>query len=58
MENGMIVLDSDFGKEIGFTSGKFYEMSYLWLDEDRVIVSVIFSKEERGRKGEFIRSVF
>jgi hypothetical protein len=50
MKDGMIELDSDFGKEIGFTSDKFtggfMGGSYLWRNGDRIIISFIESKNE------------
>jgi hypothetical protein len=46
MKDGMIELDSDFGKEIGFTSNKFTGGSYLWRNGDRIIISFIESKSE------------
>jgi len=43
MTNGMVELDSAFGKEIGFTSDKFSPASYLWLDEGVITISMIES---------------
>lgn len=41
---GIINLDSDFAKKIGFTSDKF--AGYLWKKGNRIIISTIFSIEE------------
>lgn len=42
--NGMIELDSEFAKEIGFTSDKFD--GYLWRIDRKIIISVIWSLKE------------
>lgn len=44
----LIEVDSDFGKIIGFTSDKFENDSYLFLDKKyfAVWVSLVISKEE------------
>ncbi len=44
---GMIPVDSDFARCIGFTSDKFLPHSYLWGKGDTVIVSFIHAKEPR-----------
>jgi len=41
---GLIELDSDFAKQIGFTTDLFNEGSYLWGETDRIIISMISSK--------------
>lgn len=41
---GLIELDSDFAKQIGFNSALFKESSYLWGDNDRIIISMIESR--------------
>jgi hypothetical protein len=46
MEDGIIQVDTDRGKQIGFTSDKFEPDSYLWKDGERILISIIFSKEE------------
>lgn len=50
----LIEIDSDFGKIIGFTSDKFVEDSYLFLDKKNFLiwVSLIISKNEG--KGNFL----
>lgn len=40
--DGIIELDTDFAKELGFTSDLFG--GYLWKDGDRILISDIFSK--------------
>lgn len=46
MKNGIINLNSEFAKEIGFTKDKFLDDSYLWKDKDTIIVSQISSTQE------------
>jgi hypothetical protein len=48
---GFIKIDSDFGKEIGFTSLNFAYFSYLWgvPKENLIYISMICSK----KSGEF-----
>lgn len=41
-----IIPDSPFAKEIGFTSEKFDEESYLWKNGDFITVCFIISKQE------------
>ena len=46
---GMIAVDSTRGKELGFTSDRFTDDSYLWEEETRIMVSLITSL----KKGNF-----
>ena len=46
---GIIDVDSDIAKQFGFTSDKFHPLSYLWIDGNTIIISIIASK----RKGAF-----
>ena len=47
MIDGIINLDTDFAKEIGFTSDRFMAgISYLWKSGNRIIISAIESKQE------------
>ena len=39
----MIVVDSERGKELGFTSDRFTQDSYLWEEPERIMVSLITS---------------
>ena len=54
MKNGIINLDTDRAKAIGFTSDK-YE-GYLWKQGDAVMVSFIVSKK-RGNFCELVRRI-
>jgi len=45
LQDGMIALDSDAGKELSFTSDRFDSGSYLWKDGQRIAISVIISKK-------------
>lgn len=49
MENGIINIDSDKGRELGFTSDKFSPGSYMWKQDGAVIISLIQSR----KKGNF-----
>ncbi len=44
-KDGIILLDSNFGKELGFTSNLFE--GYLWKTNDIIYISFIVSKQER-----------
>jgi len=57
MKNGIIELDSEFGKEIGFTSDKF-KASWLWKKGNRIMISMIWAKKEReGYFTELIKNI-
>src|ERR1039457_7133474 len=40
---GIIEIDSERGQQLGFTSEHFNPCSYLWDDDDRVMISAIVS---------------
>jgi len=44
MNDGIIAVDSNYGKEFGFTRDKFTRDSYLWKLGDRIMVSFIISR--------------
>lgn len=46
MNDEIIEIDSEFGKQIGFTSDKFSDDSYLWRTDGKVTISLIFSKHQ------------
>jgi hypothetical protein len=48
LPTGFIGVDSDFGKEVGFTSDKFMTGCYLWGVPDRnlIWISVVYSKHK------------
>lgn len=52
LPDGLIKIDSDFGKEIGFISSNFANFSYLWgkPKENRIYISMIVSKEKGAFK--------
>ena len=57
VKDGIIELDSEFGKEIGFTSDKF-KASWLWKKGNRIIISMIWAKKEReGYFTELIKNI-
>lgn len=43
---GFIELDSEMGKELGLTSDRFDEFSYLWLKDNTLYLSSLISKQE------------
>lgn len=51
MKDGKIDLDSVAGKELGFTSDRFQEASWLWKMGNTIWISFIFAKKQR--KGYF-----
>jgi len=56
MEHGIIDLDSDFGKELGFTSDKFD--GWLWFHDPYVYISFIVSKDEgKGNLAHLFQSI-
>ena len=54
MKDGMIGLDTERAKALGFTSDKFD--GYLWKDRDAVFVSFIVSKR-RGNFRELVQRI-
>lgn len=58
MEDGIILVDTERGKEIGFTSDRFSGDSYLWVDGDRILISLIFSRHPgSGHLSELFRAI-
>ena len=56
MSDGIIELDSEFGKKIGFTSDKFN--GYLWKEGNEITISFIISKDEgQGNFSNLIRGI-
>ena len=56
--DGMIQLDSQLGKELGFTPDKFSEDSYLWFDGGRVWISFIASvREGQGNLSALLKAI-
>ena len=47
MKDGIIILDTVEAKELGFTSDKFMDGSYLWKKEGYIFISFIQSREQR-----------
>lgn len=43
---GLIRVDSEKGKQLGLTSDRFTEDSYLWLEGDTLWLSQLISKKE------------
>ena len=57
MKNGIIELDSPFGKEIGFTSDKF-KASWLWKKGNRIYISMIWAiEEDKGYFTELVKKI-
>jgi len=56
---GLILIDSDLGQELGFTSDRFDTRSYLFLDNDQLYVSHIHSTEmNKGYFGSLVRAIW
>ena len=45
-KRGLIRVDSEKGKQLGLTSDRSTEDSYLWLDGDTLWLSMLISKQE------------
>ena len=54
IQNGIITLDSNVGKEIGFLSSKFD--GYLWKKNNTIIISFIISKD-RGNFRQLVKTL-
>jgi hypothetical protein len=52
---GLIDLDSDFAKRVGFISSRFISCSYLWGEGNRVIINTI---ECTDRRRGYLRDLF
>ena len=52
---GMIELDSDFAEKIGFVSSRFLSCSYLWGEDNRIIINTI---ECADRRRGYLRELF
>jgi hypothetical protein len=52
---GMIEMDSEFAKKIGFVSGRFLSCSYLWGEGNRIIIKTI---ECTDRRRGYLRELF
>ena len=44
--DGIIPMDCELAKELGFTSDKFESFSYLWKQGEYILISMIESKEK------------
>ena len=57
MKDGIIELDSPFGKEISFTSDKF-KASWLWKKGNRIYISMIWAiEEDKGYFTELVKKI-
>jgi len=56
MDDGMVELDSEFAKTIGFVSDKFD--GYLWKEGNDIVISAIISKEEgKGNFSNLVKNI-
>ncbi len=56
---GMIEMDSEFAKTIGFVSSRFLSCSYLWGDGNRIIIRTIeCTDRRRGYLRELFKSIW
>jgi hypothetical protein len=52
---GMIEMDSEFAKKIGFVSSRFLSCCYLWGEGNRIVIKTI---ECTGRRRGYLRELF
>ena len=52
---GLIELDSDFARKVGFVSSRFISCSYLWGEGNRIIINTI---ECTDRRRGYLRDLF
>jgi hypothetical protein len=52
---GLIELDSEFGKKINFVSSRFFSCSYLWGEGNRIVINAI---ECSDRRRGYLRDLF
>jgi hypothetical protein len=52
---GLIEIDSDFAKRVGFISSRFISCSYLWGEGNRIIINTI---ECTDRRRGYLRDLF
>jgi hypothetical protein len=52
---GLIELDSDFARKVGFVSSRFISCSYLWGEGNRIIINTI---ECIDRRRGYLRDLF
>jgi len=56
---GMIEMDSEFAKKIGFVSGRFLSCSYLWGEGNRIIIKTIeCTDRHRGYLRELFKAIW
>lgn len=56
---GMIEMDSEFAKTIGFVSSRFLSCSYLWGEGNRIIIRTIeCTDRRRGYLRELFRAIW
>jgi hypothetical protein len=46
VNEGIIKIDTDSAKQLGFTSDKFNPASYLWRTGNLITISLIFAKQK------------
>lgn len=56
-EDGIIHLDSDLGKLLGFTSDRFGEKSYLWKLNGAIVISLITLSLKTGNLRELVHKI-
>lgn len=52
---GLIELDSDFARKVGFVSSRFISCSYLWGEGNRIMINTI---ECTDRRRGYLRDLF
>jgi len=56
-EDGVIHLDSDLGKLLGFTSDRFGSESYLWKLNGAIVISLITLSLKTGNFRELVEKI-
>jgi hypothetical protein len=46
INEGIIEIDTDSGKQLGFTSDRFFPQSYLWRTGNTITISFIMAKQK------------
>ena len=57
IDDGVIHLDSNFGKSLGFTSDRFGRDSFLWKINDVIVISMITLSLRTGNFRELVEKI-
>jgi len=56
VKEGVIGIDSESAKELGFTSDRFFPFSYLWRTGNTIIISFIMARQ-KGMFCQLVKSI-